>query len=87
MNQPNFMEERKVKEPRAKRRRLHWIILIGLAAGGVTGAFLSIKLLLLVLFVACFILYSRLPDRLRWTFLNPMSLQDRSKHKSHDDDA
>ena len=86
MNQTDFKEEREVKVPRAKRR-LQWIIWLGLVTVGVTGAFISIRLLLLVLFIACVILYSRLPDDLRWRFLNPMSFKDRPKQKSHDDDT
>ena len=87
MNQIDFKEEREVKEPRAKVRRLRWIIWLGLAVVGVTGAVISPKFLLLVLFIACFVLYSHLPDDLRWRFLNPMSFKDRSKRKRHNDDT
>ena len=87
MNQIDFKNEREVKEPRAKVSRLRWFIWLGLVVGGVAGAFISTKLLLLVLIIACIILYSHLSDHLRWRILNPMSFKDRSRRKGHDDDA
>ena len=87
MNQIDFKNEREVKEPRAKVSRLRWFIWLCLVVGGVAGAFISTKLLLLVLFIACIVLYSHLSDHLRWRILNPMSFKDRSRRKGHDDDA
>jgi hypothetical protein len=87
MSQTVFKEKHEAEKPRAEARRLWWIIGVGLVVVGVTVAVISPKCLLLVLLIACLILYSRLPYRLRGMLFTTLFSRDLSKRKRHDDDT
>jgi hypothetical protein len=66
---------------------LRWTIRLGSVAVGVAVAVISPVFLLVVLWIACLILYSRLPYRLRGLLFTTLFSRDLSrKKKPHPDD-
>jgi len=87
MSQIDFKEKCEVNEPSTKVRWLRWIIRLGLVVVGVAVVVISPLFLLLILSIACLILYSRLPYRLRGMLFTTLFSRDLSSHKKHDHDA
>ena len=87
MSQKNTNEEREVKKPSDKFRRLRWVIWCGLVVVGVVVAVVSPKYLLLVLVIACLILSSHLPYSVRGMFMAAPFSRNVTKRKKDDSDA
>ena len=87
MKQTSVKHECDVKEASPKVRWWRWWIWLGLVAVGVAVAAISPKCLLLVLCLACLLLFSHVPADLRWRYLNPMHFKNRSKRVRDDHDT